>query len=82
MKLPELSKGTAQKVGLAQAMLRRPGLLVLDEPWEGLDSAARELVPALVDEVLAAGGSVLVSDHRGRPSGCRAPAAGPSRTAW
>ncbi|MGK5443064.1 ABC transporter ATP-binding protein [Micromonospora sp. URMC 105] len=65
VKLPELSKGTAQKVGLAQAMLRRPGLLVLDEPWEGLDAAARDLVPALVDEVLAAGGSVLVSDHRG-----------------
>ncbi|MFI2661427.1 ABC transporter ATP-binding protein [Micromonospora carbonacea] len=65
VRLPELSKGTAQKVGLAQAMLRRPGLLILDEPWEGLDAAARELVPALIDEVLAAGGSVLVSDHRG-----------------
>ncbi|WP_036373088.1 ATP-binding cassette domain-containing protein [Micromonospora sp. ATCC 39149] len=64
-RLPELSKGTAQKVGLAQAMLRRPGLLILDEPWEGLDAAARDLVPALIDEVLAAGGSVLVSDHRG-----------------
>ncbi|WP_371688600.1 hypothetical protein [Micromonospora sp. KC207] len=36
-----------------------------DEPWEGLDAAARDLVPALIDEVLAAGGSVLVSDHRG-----------------
>ncbi|RKF25059.1 ATP-binding cassette domain-containing protein [Micromonospora globbae] len=65
VRLPELSKGTAQKVGLAQAMLRRPGLLVLDEPWEGLDATARELVPELVDEVLTAGGSVLVSDHRG-----------------
>ncbi|RGC70610.1 ABC transporter ATP-binding protein YtrE [Micromonospora sp. MW-13] len=65
VRLPELSKGTAQKVGLAQAMLRRPGLLILDEPWEGLDTAARELVPGLIDEVLAAGGSVLVSDHRG-----------------
>jgi ABC-type Mn2+/Zn2+ transport system ATPase subunit len=65
VRLPELSKGTAQKVGLAQAMLRRPGLLILDEPWEGLDAAARDLVPALIDEVLAAGGSVLVSDHRG-----------------
>ncbi|MEU5942520.1 ATP-binding cassette domain-containing protein [Micromonospora sp. NPDC047548] len=65
VRLPELSKGTAQKVGLAQVMLRRPGLLVLDEPWEGLDAAARDLVPALVDEVLAAGGSVLLSDHRG-----------------
>ncbi|RLP93440.1 ATP-binding cassette domain-containing protein [Micromonospora sp. CV4] len=65
VRLPELSKGTAQKVGLAQAMLRPPGLLVLDEPWEGLDASTRELVPELIDEVLAAGGSVLVSDHRG-----------------
>ncbi|MGW1058282.1 ABC transporter ATP-binding protein [Micromonospora rubida] len=65
VRLPELSKGTAQKVGLAQAMLRRPGLLILDEPWEGLDAAARELVPGLIGEVLTAGGSVLVSDHRG-----------------
>ncbi|WDZ85373.1 ATP-binding cassette domain-containing protein [Micromonospora cathayae] len=64
VRLPELSKGTAQKVGLAQAMLRTPGLLVLDEPWEGLDAAARELVPLVIDEVLAAGGRVLVSDHR------------------
>ncbi|MEV4388591.1 ABC transporter ATP-binding protein [Micromonospora sp. NPDC049580] len=65
VRLPELSKGTAQKVGLAQAMLRPPGLLVLDEPWEGLDAATRELVPELIDEVLADGGTVLVSDHRG-----------------
>ncbi|MCM0673803.1 ABC transporter ATP-binding protein [Micromonospora phytophila] len=65
VRLPELSKGTAQKVGLAQALLRPPGLLVLDEPWEGLDAATRDLVPAVVDEVRAAGGSVLVSDHRG-----------------
>ncbi|MEU8213510.1 ATP-binding cassette domain-containing protein [Micromonospora sp. NPDC049044] len=65
VRLPELSKGTAQKVGLAQAMLRTPGLLVLDEPWEGLDAATRELVPELIAEVLAADGAVLVSDHRG-----------------
>ncbi|TDC29842.1 ATP-binding cassette domain-containing protein, partial [Micromonospora sp. 15K316] len=65
VRLPELSKGTAQKVGLAQAMLRPPGLLVLDEPWEGLDASARELVPELIDEVLTDGGSVLLSDHRG-----------------
>jgi len=64
-RLGELSKGTAQKVGLAQALIPRPGLLVLDEPWEGLDAAARELVPEIVAEVVAAGGIVLVSDHRG-----------------
>ena len=64
-RLADLSKGTAQKVGLAQALLVRPGLLVLDEPWEGLDSVARELIPAIVGEVTSAGGAVLVSDHRG-----------------
>ncbi|MEV0714707.1 ABC transporter ATP-binding protein [Asanoa sp. NPDC050611] len=64
-RLAELSKGTAQKVGLAQALIPGPRLLVLDEPWEGLDAAARDLVPEIVAEVTAAGGSVLVSDHRG-----------------
>jgi ABC-2 type transport system ATP-binding protein len=63
--LPELSKGTAQKVGLAQALLTPPGLLVLDEPWEGLDAPSRVLIPQIVAEVTAAGGAVLVSDHRG-----------------
>ncbi|MFF5291697.1 ATP-binding cassette domain-containing protein [Paractinoplanes globisporus] len=64
-RLADLSKGTAQKVGLAQALLVPPGLLVLDEPWEGLDSVARTLIPDIVAEVTSAGGSVLVSDHRG-----------------
>jgi ABC-2 type transport system ATP-binding protein len=64
-RLTDLSKGTAQKVGLAQALLVRPGLLVLDEPWEGLDAVARTLIPDIVGEVTMAGGSVLVSDHRG-----------------
>jgi ABC-2 type transport system ATP-binding protein len=64
-RLSDLSKGTAQKVGLAQALLVRPGLLVLDEPWEGLDAAARTLIPGIVAEVTEGGGAVLVSDHRG-----------------
>jgi ABC-2 type transport system ATP-binding protein len=64
-RLADLSKGTAQKVGLAQALLVPPGLLVLDEPWDGLDSVARTLIPGIVSEVTTAGGSVLVSDHRG-----------------
>ncbi|UQU64183.1 ABC transporter ATP-binding protein [Couchioplanes caeruleus] len=68
-RLSALSKGTAQKVGLAQALLRPPGLLVLDEPWEGLDAHARTLIPEIVAEVTAAGGAVLVSDHRGEIAG-------------
>jgi ABC-2 type transport system ATP-binding protein len=68
-RLGDLSKGTAQKVGLAQALLDPPGLLVLDEPWEGLDAVARTLVPEIVAEVTATGGMVLVSDHRGEITG-------------
>jgi ABC-2 type transport system ATP-binding protein len=68
-RLSDLSKGTAQKVGLAQALLDPPGLLVLDEPWEGLDAVARTLIPEIVAEVTAAGGMVLVSDHRGEITG-------------
>jgi len=64
-RLAALSKGTAQKVGLAQALLAPPDLLILDEPWEGLDAATRELVPEIVSEVQNTGGSVLVSDHLG-----------------
>ncbi|HKT05617.1 MAG TPA: ABC transporter ATP-binding protein [Rugosimonospora sp.] len=64
-RLDELSKGTAQKVGLAQALLVAPDLLILDEPWEGLDSSTRDQVPEIVTEVVKRGGSVLVSDHRG-----------------
>jgi len=65
VRLGRLSKGSAQKVGLVQALLRPPGLLVLDEPWEGLDGQTREQVPAIIAEVVGSGGSVLVSDHLG-----------------
>ena len=64
--LGQLSKGSAQKVGLLQAMLAEPDLLILDEPWEGLDGPTREQVPMIVEEVLAAGGRVLISDHQGQ----------------
>jgi ABC-2 type transport system ATP-binding protein len=64
-KLGALSKGSAQKIGLVQALLVPPGLLVLDEPWEGLDAQTREEVPAIIAQVVERGGSVLVSDHRG-----------------
>ncbi|WP_433210951.1 ATP-binding cassette domain-containing protein [Dactylosporangium sp. CS-047395] len=65
VRLGRLSKSSAQKVGLVQALLSPPGLLVLDEPWEGLDAQTREQVPAIVAEVVGRGGSVLVSDHLG-----------------
>jgi hypothetical protein len=78
--LAEVSKGTAQKVGLVQALVPRPDLLVLDEPWEGLTGPPAELIPDIVGELLAVGGSVLVSDHIGEvTTGCRVRCAGTSR---
>jgi ABC-2 type transport system ATP-binding protein len=65
-RLPNLSKGTAQKVGLAQALLVRPGLLVLDEPTEGLDAAVLAELPLVISEITGTGGIVLVSDHSGK----------------
>ncbi|MFF1376199.1 ATP-binding cassette domain-containing protein [Streptomyces sp. NPDC058308] len=61
--LAELSKGSSQKVAVAQALLADPGLLVLDEAWTGLDALARAELDRAVSERTAAGGSVVFVDH-------------------
>jgi ABC-type multidrug transport system ATPase subunit len=61
--MERLSKGTAQKVAVAQALLAEPELLVLDEAWTGLDTAARTRLDDAVTERVAAGGSVVFVDH-------------------
>ncbi|GAA1902560.1 ATP-binding cassette domain-containing protein [Streptantibioticus ferralitis] len=58
-----LSKGTAQKVAVAQALLAEPELLVLDEAWTGLDTAARAHLDEAVTERVAAGGTAVFVDH-------------------
>jgi ABC-type multidrug transport system ATPase subunit len=63
--LGDLSKGSAHKVGLAQALLASPGLLILDEPFAGLDTQTRAELPAVIREIADAGGIVVVSDHQG-----------------
>ena len=47
----------------AQALLVPPQLLVLDEPWTGLDTAAHEVLTQLIQEVATAGGAVVFTDH-------------------
>ncbi|MCX5393836.1 ATP-binding cassette domain-containing protein [Streptomyces sp. NBC_00094] len=61
--LSELSKGTSQKVAVAQALIADPDLLVLDEAWTGLDTAARTALDRAVRERVAAGGTVVFVDH-------------------
>lgn len=62
-RLAELSKGTSQKVAVAQALLAEPALLVLDEAWTGLDRGAREVLDRAVAERVADGGTVVFVDH-------------------
>lgn len=57
------SKGMRQRVGLAQALIGHPRLLVLDEPTSGLDPVSRRDFYALLDDLAAEGASILLSSH-------------------
>ncbi|MEU4576889.1 MULTISPECIES: ABC transporter ATP-binding protein [Nonomuraea] len=59
----KLSKGNKQKVGLIQAFMHEPELLVLDEPTGGLDPLVQQEFLAMVREVRASGRTVLMSSH-------------------
>ena len=58
-----LSKGNRQKVGLVQALMHRPALVVFDEPTAGLDPLVQQVVYELVREATAEGRTVFVSSH-------------------
>ncbi|KAA8606746.1 ABC transporter ATP-binding protein [Salipiger aestuarii] len=57
------SKGMRQRVGLAQALIGTPRLMVLDEPTTGLDPISRRDFYALLDELAERGAAILLSSH-------------------
>jgi Cu-processing system ATP-binding protein len=57
------SKGMRQRVGLAQALIGSPALMVLDEPTSGLDPVSRREFYALLDDLAAHGTAILMSSH-------------------
>ena len=57
------SKGMMQRLGIAQALLHQPELLVLDEPTTGLDPEGRKLVADIILEEKARGTTVFLSSH-------------------
>ena len=61
--LRELSTGNRQKVGLIQAFMHEPELLILDEPIAGLDPLVQQRFHALLREAAAAGRTVFLSSH-------------------
>ncbi len=63
-KMRELSKGMQQKVQIAAVLLTEPDLVVLDEPFEGLDPVNRTLVTDLMKETAARGAATILSSHR------------------
>lgn len=63
-KIKELSKGNQQKVQFIMAIINKPKLLILDEPFSGLDPINIELFKDLILELKKEGTSIIFSSHR------------------
>jgi ABC-2 type transport system ATP-binding protein len=63
-KVEELSKGNQQKVQIIIALVHDPEYLVLDEPATGLDPVNQEILRDVIDEMRAAGRTILYSTHQ------------------
>lgn len=63
-KVEELSKGNQQKIQLAAALIHDPALVILDEPFSGLDPVNAQLLQGLIRELVAAGKTLLFSSHQ------------------
>lgn len=58
-----LSRGQRQRVSLARALVHGPSVLLLDEPWTGLDRASTELLERVLDEERTRGSLIIVVSH-------------------
>ncbi len=63
VKIRDLSHGNKRKVGLLQAFMHEPDLLVLDEPTQGLDPLVQQEFYAMIDEARERGATVFLSSH-------------------
>lgn len=61
--ISEMSGGQRQRVMIARALVRRPGLLLLDEPFTGLDMPTQELLTRLFTELAEEGTTLVMSTH-------------------
>jgi ABC-2 type transport system ATP-binding protein len=59
----DYSTGMRKKIGLATALLHRPRLLVLDEPFEAVDPVSAVALKTILQRFVASGGSVILSSH-------------------
>lgn len=63
-KVEELSKGMQQKIQFIATIAHQPKLIILDEPFSGLDPLNSKLVEEIIHELRAAGATILFSTHR------------------
>ncbi|RIW30927.1 ATP-binding cassette domain-containing protein [Bacillus salacetis] len=63
-KVEELSKGNQQKIQLIASIIHKPKLLILDEPFSGLDPVNVELLKDAVGEIKEGGTTIVFSSHR------------------
>lgn len=62
-RIQTFSKGMQQRVGLAQALLNHPLLVILDEPTSGLDPVGRRMVRDIIQQIKAEGTTVFLNSH-------------------
>ena len=67
-KLETLSKGNQQKIQLAATLLCDPKLIILDEPFSGLDPVNAMLLKDVIKEMIDGGSAVLFSSHQNQES--------------
>ncbi|HDR6267555.1 MULTISPECIES: ABC transporter ATP-binding protein [Bacillus cereus group] len=60
----ELSKGNQQKIQLIAALLHNPELLILDEPFSGLDPVNAGMLASIIEEQVQIGKTIILSSHR------------------
>ncbi len=59
-----LSRGMQQRLSIARAILHHPSIMLLDEPETGLDQYATAMLREVLDELIAGGGTVVMTTHR------------------
>lgn len=62
-RITKYSKGMAQRVGIAQALIHDPDLVILDEPTDGIDPVGRAEVGEIIRELKSAGKTALLNSH-------------------
>jgi len=68
VRVARFSQGMRQRLALARCLMRRPALILLDEPYDALDVEARVVVDGLLTAAQAGGQTVVVASHEAPPA--------------